>query len=87
MKSPLFNDGLVKSPSFNTKSRIMFIIGTFLVTLSILSLCIRKRSTRYYTDEEIEAGLQNIKDKMGDNPVTDNEQRSPSYLRRDTFLL
>ena len=68
----------------------MFIIGTFgtfLITVSIFSLCVKKRNSRYYTDEEIEAGLQNIKDKMGDQTVADKEQRSPSYLRRDTFLL
>ena len=68
----------------------MFIIGTFgtfIITVSIILLCVKKRNSRYYTDEEIEAGLQNIKDKMGDQTVADKEQRSPSYLRRDTFLL
>ena len=56
-------------------------------------MCAQKRkSKQFYTDEEIEQGLNNLKQKMKELPKTENNKlcengRSPSYLRRDTFLL
>ena len=72
------------------------VIGTFsflLLTIFAVSMCTQKRkSKQFYTDEEIEQGLNNIKQKMKELPKTENDKlcesgRSPSYLRRDTFLL
>ena len=69
------------------------VIGTLslLLTIFAVSVCAQKRkSKQFYTDEEIEQGLNNIKQKMKELPKNDKQGengRSPSYLRRDTFLL
>ena len=55
------------------------------VILSMLIMCVKKRNN-FYTDEEIEAGLENIKRKSQGQPRVDCDERKPSYLRRDTFL-
>ena len=71
------------------------VIGTLslLLTIFAVSVCAQKRkSKQFYTDEEIEQGLNNIKQKMKELPKNEKDKqgengRSPSYLRRDTFLL
>ena len=70
------------------------VIGTLslLLTIFAISVCAQKRkSKQFYTDEEIEQGLNNIKQKMKELPKNESDKqsengRSPSYLRRDTFL-
>ena len=74
---------LVKPSKRNMDFVIIF--GIAVLTLPILVLCVKKRDN-FYTQEEIEAGLENIKRKTDAEARPDNDQRKPSYLRRDTFL-
>ena len=63
----------------------LYIVAVSILILPVFVLCVKK-GDQFYTDEEIEAGLNNIKQKTNDQATLDGSDRKPSYLRRDTFL-
>ena len=63
----------------------LYVFAVGILILPIFVLCVKKRDN-FYTEEEIEAGLNKIKQKTADESTLDCNDRKPSYLRRDTFL-